>query len=421
MAPLILFFSLAIVLSVILAMIVLTAWLKPTQRTKDNRLLELNIDVFKQRLAELEEDYQEKVIDQKTYDSQKLALERQLLDISHIQDKSTFKPNWKSRLIFIIWIPMLSVMAYMMIGNRSEVYQLWQSEYTLGQVADDLLTGKIDTPPEWATKDTIGLISAMQINVHRHATDAQRWFRLSEVFLALKVPESAIEALSRAHRLAPDDNNIAITYAQASAFSQGGRLDDNIRTVLDQVLQKEPEHQGAQMLMVMGEMQAGNYDKARYWINLLKKEISSRTGDHTQALNSLSELETTINEREKQSQQAITIQVNITPEILGRVKKGDTLFVSVRPLSGGPPVAAKKLSADSLHKDGLKIKISDNDSIMPTQLLSQALQSDTSLVITARINSTGEAMPQSGDLISNPVPLDAKAKVTTVLIDKLSP
>lgn len=419
MPSLVLFFSLALLLTVVLAFIVILPWLRQQHGQSDNQLLTLNIDVFKQRLAELEQDYQQNVINEATYHSQKLALERQLLEVSDSYDRNTFQPNWKSRLIFVVWIPLLAVMAYMMISDRTPVYKLWQAQDTVGKIADDLLTGKIASPPEWATKDTSALISAMQTNVHHNATDPERWFRLSEVFIALEAPESALEALSRSYRLDPDNEKYAITYAQTSFFSQGGNLDNTARQVVTHLLANNPRHQGAQMLMAMGEMRAGNYAEATKWINTLKTEIQAKDGDHTQALNSLAELEATIAEKQKQGEQAIQVSVKITPEILGRVKKGDKLFVSVRNLTGGMPVAVKKISADSLDKNGLMVSISDNDSIMPTATLSSAIQSGSALAITARVSSSGDAMPQSGDLTSNPVPLDAKIAQTEVFIDKV--
>ncbi len=312
-------------------------------------------------------------------------------------------------------------MAYYIIADRSETFKLWQSQDHIGKVADDLLTGKISTPPESAAKDAIGLINTMQTNVHHNATDPMRWFRMSEIYMALEAPEQALEALARAYRLNPDDEKIAITYAQTSFFAQGGVLSQNIRQVLQKVLANNPTHQGAQMLMVMGEMKDGNYAEARKWLNIVKQAILAKNGDHSEAVKSLADLEKNINEREAQSKQAIIVQVNITPTILGRVKKGDTLFVNIRPIAGGVPVAAKKISADDLHKEGLSLKISDIDSIMPTALLSQAIVSGQQLGITARVSTSGDAMPQSGDLTSNPVPLDVKANSATVLIDKVVP
>lgn len=421
MSTLVLFFSFTTLLSVILALIVIMPWLRQQSFNQDNRLLELNIDVFKQRLAELEQDYQDSMIDKHTYDGQKLALERQLLEISDNHQKNNFQPNWKSRLIFIVWIPVLATMAYLMVGDRTPVYKLWSAQDSVGKIADDLLTGKINAPPEWAIKDTPALISAMQTNVYHNATDSQRWFRLSEIFIALEAPESALEALSRAYRLNPDDEKVAITYAQTSFFSQGGSLDNNARQVLEHLLSKNSKHQGAQMLMAMGEMRAGNFVQAQSWVNVLKQEIQSKPGDHSKALQSLAELETNIAERQKQSEQAIDVAIKITPEILGRVKKGDNLFISVRNISGGMPIAAKKLSADSLDKNGMTVKISDNDSLMPNMTLSSSLQSGASLAVTARISSSGDAMPQSGDLTSNPVPLTNLSTQTEVLIGKVLP
>lgn len=422
MPTLYLFILLALTLSAMLAMIVILPWVKQTRlMPQDNQLLALNIDVFKQRLNELEADFNAQQIDKPTYDSQKLALERQLLDISESQDKQSFVPNHKSQFIFLIWIPFLAAMAYMMIADRTPVFKLWSAQDSLSKVADDLLTGKIDTPPDWATKDTVGLVSAMQTNVHHNAYDAERWYRMSEIFLALEAPEQGLESLSRAHRLKPDDEKIALTYAQTSFFTQGGMMTPEIRQVVEHILTKNPNHQGAQMLMAMGEMRAGNYDAARQWVGKLKAELQTRPGDHQQALQSLTELEANISEREQASKQAINVTITITPEVLGRVKKGDTLFVSVRPIAGGPPVAAKKLSADSLNKSGLTLNISDNDSLMPTQKLSDAILSKAQLVVTARISSTGDAMPVKGDLTSNPVPLAEVGQTTTVLIDKIVP
>lgn len=419
MPTVVLFFSLAVLLSVVLALIVLLPWLKQTKLNQDNKLLTLNVDVFKARLAELESDFEQATIDKPTYDTQKLALERQLLEISDTQTTTNFRANWKSRLILLVWIPMLTVMAYMMIGDRTPVYKLWQAQDKVGQVADDLLTGKIETPPESATQDGVALLSALQTNVYQHADDPQRWYRLAQVFTMIKAQDQSLEALSRAYRLNPDDQQVAITYAQTSFFGQNGTLDDQTREVLKHILTQTPDHQGAQMLMAMGEMRAGNYDQARQWIGILKTEISAKSGDHSKALQSLADLEKTIAEREAQGEQAVTITVKATPEMLGQIKKGDTLFISVRKLEGGMPIVAKKLSADSLNKDGSQFSLSDNDSVMPTLKLSSAIQSGQSLAVTARVSHSGDAMPKAGDITSNPVPLDGKTAQAEVLIDKM--
>lgn len=419
MPTFVLFVICAVLLVLCLAVIMLLPWIFYKKNRNDNQLLALNIEIFQQRLAELQTDFNENQIDKATYDSQKLSLERQLLDIDDKIGTQHFVPNRKSQVIFLLWLPFLVAMAYFIIADRSETIKLWHAQDSLGQVAEDLLTGKNSTPPANVTDDPVALIHALQTNVHSHATDPMRWYRMSQVYLSLQASEQAIESLSRAYRLKPDDDQIAITYAQTSFFAQGGVLSGEIRQVLNKVLAKNPNHQGAQMLMAMGEMKDANYPEARKWINTIKQAIMARDGDHSEAIKSLTDLEKNINEKEAQSQQAITVNVQITPETLGRVKKGDTLFVNIRPIAGGMPVAVKKMSADTLTKDGFSVKISDNESIMPTALLSQAIASGQELGVTARISSSGDAMPKAGDLTSNVVPLDKQSRQNSVLIDKL--
>lgn len=415
----IIFIISAILLVLGLAVISLLPWIFYQKNRNDNQLLVLNIEVFKQRLAELQNDFNENQIDKDTYDSQKLSLERQLLDIDDKIHQRHFVPNRKSQLIFVLWIPCLVAMAYFIIADRSETIKFWQAKDSLGQVADDLLLGKNTTPPPSVADDPVSLIQAMQTNVHENATDPKRWYQMSQIYQAIQAPKQAIEALSRAYRLKPDDEQIAITYAQTSFFAQGGVLSTNIRQVLNQLLAKNPNHQGAQMLMAMGEIKDGNYGEARKWVSVIKEAILAQDGDHSEAIKSLTELQKNIDEKEAQSQQAITVNVQITTETLGRVKKGDTLFINIRPISGGMPVAVKKISADTLTKDGFNVKISDNDSVMPTSLLSQAVASGQALGVTARVSSSGDAMPKAGDLTSNVVPLDKHSKRLSVTIDKL--
>ena len=232
-----LFIALSAVIALVLALIVITPWLRASrlqQNPVDNQLLDINVAVFRERLAELKTDNENGTIDDSHYQNQKLELERQLLDAQR-QVAPMITPNVKSRFIVAIWVPILAAMAYLRIGNRTPVFELWQAEDKVGQVADDLLTGKIDQPPAWAIEDSRQLITAMQTNVHRHADDPDRWMRLSELFLSLEATDYAIEALSRAYRLSPDNDEIATTYAQISFFANEGQLDANSRRVLQGV------------------------------------------------------------------------------------------------------------------------------------------------------------------------------------------
>ena len=418
-----LFIALSLLVAFMIAIIVIMPWLRGSRvqnKPVDNQLLAINVAVFRERLAELKTDKESGTIDESHYDNQKLELERQLLDAQR-EIAPMRNPGIKSRLILVVWVPLLAALAYILIGNRAPVFELWAAEDKVGQVADDLLTGKIDQPPAWAIENGSQLISAMQTNVHRHADDPNRWMRLSELFLSLEATPSAIEALSRAYRLSPDNEEIATTYAQVSFFANGGQLDANSRRVLEELLAKNPQHEGAQMLMAMGEARSNNFEQAQGWIRRLRASIAAKPGDHTQALSSLDELSANIVVQQQQASEGIDVTVTINSSLLPLIKVDDVLFVAIRDVKGGPPFAAKRLPISVIKQGEASVSLSDLDAMMPDRTLQSARADDTQLAVIARISHTGNAIAESGDMSANPVVITTGQNQVNIEINQQVP
>ncbi len=418
-----LFIALSLLIALILALIVIMPWLRASrlrEKPVDNQLLDINIAVFRERLAELQTDKDSGTIDDTHYQNQKIELERQLLDAQRTVTPMV-APGIKSRLIITVWVPVLAGLAYFLVSDRTPVFDLWTAEDKVAQVADDLLSGKIDQPPAWAIEDGTQLISAMQTNVYRHADDPDRWMRLSELFLSLEATDSAIEALSRAYRLSPDNEEIATTYAQISFFANKGQLDANSRRVLQDVLAKNPQHEGAQMLMAMGEARGNNFEEAQGWIKRLRDSIAAKPGDHSQALASLDELRTNVTAQQQQASEGIEVTVSINASLLPLVKADDVLFVAIRDVKGGPPFAAKRLPISVIKQGEASISLSDLDAMMPERTLKAARAEKVQLAVIARISHSGNATAESGDLSGNPVVISADQNQVNVEINQQVP
>ncbi len=418
-----LFIALSLLIALILALIVIMPWLRASrlrEKPVDNQLLDINIAVFRERLTELQTDKDSGTIDDTHYQNQKIELERQLLDAQRTVTPMV-APGIKSRLIITVWVPVLAGLAYFLISDRTPVFDLWTAEDKVAQVADDLLSGKIDQPPAWAIEDGTQLISAMQTNVYRHADDPDRWMRLSELFLSLEATDSAIEALSRAYRLSPDNEEIATTYAQISFFANKGQLDASSRRVLQDVLAKNPQHEGAQMLMAMGEARGNNFEEAQGWIKRLRDSIAAKPGDHSQALASLDELSTNVTAQQQQASEGIEVTVSINASLLPLVKADDVLFVAIRDVKGGPPFAAKRLPISIIKQGEASISLSDLDAMMPERTLKAARAEKVQLAVIARISHSGNATAESGDLSGNPVVISADQNQVNVEINQQVP
>lgn len=410
---LLLFFSLCAVLTVLLSLVVIFPWLK-TKQTSDNQLMAINVRVFGERIAELDADKAAGLIDDGGYQAQIIELKRQLLDAQ--KNAETYAAvGIKSRLIVLVWIPILVAIAYLTTADRTPVFKLWQGQDQVGQVADDLLTGKIDTPPEWAAKQSSDLISAMQTNVHYHAHDANRWMRLSELFLMLDAKPQALEALARANRLEPDNEKIAMTLVQTSFVAQDGKLDPITHKILTKILEKTPDHEGALMLMAMGETRAGNYSAAKAWVAKLRSNIAASSGDRSQALASLDQLSQSIAEQEKTALQGLNVSVTVDPMLMSQIQSSDVLFVSISSQAGGPPYAVKRLPVSELNQGTISLSLSDLDAMMPGRTLSSARDGQETLVVNARISRSGSAVAASGDLAANPLVLDKQRQVSLTI------
>ena len=418
-----LFVTLSLLIALIFALIAIMPWLRaPRLQSKpiDNQLLDINVAVFRERLAELKTDKDSGTIDDAHYQNQKLELERQLLDAQR-EVTPMVTPGIKSRLILMVWVPVLAALAYLMVGDRTPVFDLWTAEDKVGKVADDLLTGKIDQPPVWAIENGQQLISAMQTNVYRHADDPNRWMRLSELFLSLEATDSALEALSRAYRLSPDNEEIATTYAQISFFANKGQLDATSRRVLQDVLAKNPRHEGAQMLMAMGEARSNNFEEAQGWIKRLRSSIAAKPGDHTKALASLDELSANVSAQQQQASEGVEVSIRISASLLPLVKADDVLFVAIRDVNGGPPFAAKRLPISVIKQGEATISLSDLDAMMPERTLQSARADKVQLAVIARISHSGTAAAESGDLSGNPVVISADQNQANVEINQQIP
>lgn len=414
----VLFFSVCAVCAVALAFVAILPWFTK-KTTTDNRLMELNVRTFYRRLDELQQDKDTGAIASDVYDAQAADLKRQLLAAQSIVDEAG-KVSQKSRLTVLFFVPFLAALAYALLGDRTAVFEFWRAQDTVGQVADDLMSAKIDAPPEWAAHDTPALMSAVQSNVHRHAMDADRWMRLSEVYLKFQANRQALTALSRAYRLRPDDDEIAGTYAQVRFFANNGQLDNDARKVLARMLSKNPNHEGALMLLAMGETQAGNYEAARRLTTRLRSQIAAKSGDRRAALASLDEMLATIDKKAQQAHAVARIDVRVDPTLLGNLTGEETLFVSLSDPNGGPPYAVYRGAISDLQGDFVSLSLGDDDAMLPNRALSDALQAKTPLVANAKISLSGNAIAQSGDLVASAQPWTVNA-TTTLVIDAKMP
>jgi len=273
--------------------------------------------------------------------------------------------------------------------------------------------------------------------------DAQDWLLLGRTYKEMQRFADARDALAKANRLAPDDVDAMVEYAEALALaSPDRRLAGEARALLERALTQEPAHQRGQWLSGIAALQDERYaDAASIWEKLLaqlppesavaesvKEQIAQAraraglpalaervagapaTSTPTAAPNAESSVPADAGTR-------LVIEIGIDPALASRIEPGDTLFVFARAPQGPKmPLAIQRIPVPSFPAT---IVLDDTMGMMPALKLSQAPE----VVVGARISKSGNAAPQSGDLeiISAPIAVASQRAAIKLVIANVVP
>ena len=281
------FISSAAALSLIVALVFIWPLLR-SAREQNSSLLALNIDVFKERLAELEQDKLDGKIDEETFVALKTELERQLLSLAEQMEQKNQQQASSSR--GLIWslgllIPLLGAGAYWTFMPHNQIWRWWQVQTETEPLINDLFANKQIEPERLAKQNLADFARVMQKKLQTNPNNVDGWYMLAMAYIQGELPDLALTALANANRLDPTRDDIALTYAQTLVFTQQGQLSTKSRELLMQVLNKHPEHEGALLLMGMGAFRSGDYASALVFLPKLKQVHKQRTGEsQSQAL-----------------------------------------------------------------------------------------------------------------------------------------
>jgi cytochrome c-type biogenesis protein CcmH len=431
-------------LMLMLSVIVIYPWLRRTsaksaQSKPHANLVHLNVSIFKERLAELEADHQRNALEIDEYLEQKTDLERQLLaahaggvnPINRHAESLQSSPSVSRGLVFMLFLTMtlLSFSAYYFCNQHQHaqhraLLSFWANQDQYAEVADAMMSGQLKQPPSPASNHPFELLQAMQVNAYQHPFDAKRWLSLSAAYTGANAIEPALAALAHAYRLKPENNDIAMTYAQMRFFSLQGKMDSVTQGMVAGILAQNPEHEGALLLMSMATYHDQHYPDAIYWLQRLKRVRLARA-TLRQPVNPaiIAQLDQTIHDAEVANEklmqtgldQSVIVDLHVADAMKLKLHARDTVFVYVRALQGSPaPYAVQKIPATALlnavtHDKALTVTLSDANSMLPARTISSARLAGTPLVVAARISQYSDPMGGQGDLESLPVPIELDA------------
>ncbi len=380
-----------------------------------------NIDIFKERLGELEQEKVQNNLDEATFLQLKLELEKSLLsdvqgDVEKtVNDTSVTSTHWVIAAVLSFLVMGASLGIYNQLG-RSDDYAL--SLVTPVQAETNPQTeSKSQTAEEKAAPSFDKMTAMLEAKLKQDPTDLQKWFLLANTYSVTGDFDNAAKAFASALKQMPkDDPNLAAvtgSYAQMLFQGAGEVITPETEKAISAALTLDPKESSALILKgiktymekdLTGAIALWEQAKEKASPQVLKQFIEptiaqtkinlggkatspTQTAATTKKPIQSSQTETTVSAK-------ITIKLDLQADLKAKTKPDDIIFIFAQKEGGRMPLAAERLQVKDLPKT---IILDDSKSPMPTAKLS----SQEFVNITARVSFSKQPMASAGDFFTN--------------------
>lgn len=321
----------------------------------------------------------------------------------------------------VLLLPLLAVFSYRLIGEPRALDP--------AQIAAPATTSAGDAAQ---APDMDSAVASLAERLQTNPDDLDGWVLLGRAYKAMERFEPAREAFANARRLAPDDAEIMIEYAESLVLaSDTRRFEGEALDLLRQALERQPASQRGLWLLGVSHYQKDDFAGAvAAWDRLiavmpadaparaalLERAAEARTRGGLPAATPSPPATAADTAPPAAGSARLTVQVDIAPALKAKLAPDDVLFVFARAASGPRmPLAIQRLPASALPTT---ITLDDSTSMMPSMTLSSQPQ----VVVGARISKTGDAIAKPGDFetLSAPLP-NTQAAPVVLVIDTVVP
>lgn len=391
------------------------------------------VSIYQDQLAELDADLEAGTLSAEQYRQGREELERRLLeDVSDSPAAAAPSPTepWiasgrRSAIVVLIALPVLSGLLYWKLGSREGLSPL---------AAQTAQNAKHALTPEQIE----GMVAKLSARLQENPNDAEGWQVLARTYNALRRFPDASEAYARAVKLSPNDAQLWADYADTLAMAKGKRLAGEPTDLIQQALRIDPKNMKALALAGTAAFERKDFNGAvSYWERLLQT-VPAESDVARSVKASIQEAQVLAaggNPAERRAAVAaargtpagagsgsagtadakLTGTVSLSPELAGKVAPTDTVFIFARAVDGPKmPLAIVRKEARELP---ITFALDDSMAMMPQMRLSNF----PAVVVGARISKSGNATPQSGDLMGSSPPVKPGTANVAIVINQTNP
>jgi cytochrome c-type biogenesis protein CcmH len=395
---------------IVAAIVLMAPTLLKKQRAEDDNTQALNVEIARERLAELQKTRDAGELSEEEYQQGKQDLELALAQDLDDQPPPQEAPSGggKGALIAaVLLIPLITIPMYFEIGSPGLIEG--GPQQVVGTHGGDTLP-PIDV-----------LAEQLRERMEANPDNAEGWFLLGRTYMRIEKYGPAAEAYEQFVRLMPDEPAGMLSLADA-LIMRDGTTDTRAMGLLEKALNQDPQNITA--LWLLGNAAYDNGAKSgavHYWQRAypllaaepamqaeLGRRITEAGGELPANPAELPPIMPTAQAAPTASAQeptgaapgasedgdGILVQVALSPALLEQAAPTDTVFVLARAENGPPmPLAVARHTVDDLPLD---VRLTDAMAMMPAMTLS----SFPRVEVIARVSKSGQAATQAGDLFA---------------------
>ncbi len=391
----------------------------------------VNISIYKNQLEELDIDLAADDVNQEQYEKSRAEIERRLLEDVAAAEQDTGKTGKSLSLttagVVVLLVPLVAVLMYDELGNPDAMNpQMLVQPETSPHGDETNMAQQIEM-----------MVSKLSQRLQENPQDIEGWVMLGRSMSVLGRYNEAVMAYENAIQFAGEDANVLADYADALAMAGGESLEGKPMEMLQRALAVDPNNQKALWLAGTGLFERGDFTGSiEYWGRLMNM-LPPDSEDYEAMRANIAEAESYRQRQlagefgqapipqampEAASEQTamagparVAGHVRITADLKSKTSPDDTLFVFARAVNGPPmPLAILRGQVSELP---LEFSLDESMAMMPSMSIANFSQ----VVVGARISSSGNAMPQSGDLQGASGAVAVGSEGLEIVIDSIVP
>lgn len=346
----------------------------------------LNKAFYHQRLKELEEDEEQGVVGERPEMVRELQ-QTLLLDIpsdEQIVERSVSRWVLLPGVLVLI---LVSLGFYFKTGGFAQVIS-WQ------QVQNDLpaLRAQVMDPnaKPLTMEELARLGLGIRTSLQQDPQNVNDWLMLGRIGMVLNNATTATQAFQHAMQLAPEDQEVKLSYADVLTRSPDPEDNRQAAGMLNEMLKADGNNLRVLSLLAFNAFSQQHYPEA---IAGWQKMLQLLPADDKRIVMIQRSIEQAKTESGKQNSQ-LALSVTLTPAAEKMLPADGVLYISVTDGVSPVPVAVKKIP---LSRFPLSLTLDDSNAMMPERLLSAQHQ----VQVRVRISRDGSANPQQGDWYGN--------------------